>query len=191
MTTRTLTAPLARDSHTDVAASSHVVDVGHLFVVHAPFLARVVERLTGSPSIAEDVVQEAFIVAHRRRRELRDVPELRGWLYRVCANLVRQQKRSLWRRFRLLGAIAVEPPRAPEIADATVERREEAMRIRCAILEMPFEKRECFVLYELEGQSTKQVAALLGIPEGTVSSRLSSARDAFRAVWSANDEVKR
>src|SRR5207253_8431497 len=127
-------------AHADAGALANVIDIRHLFVVHAPFLVRVVERLTGSPSISEDVVQEAFIVAHRRRRELRDVPELRGWLYRVCANLVRQQKRSLWRRFRLLGAIAVEPPSTTiDVPDTIAQRREEAMRIRRAIVELPFE----------------------------------------------------
>ncbi|HEY4221993.1 MAG TPA: sigma-70 family RNA polymerase sigma factor [Myxococcota bacterium] len=168
-------------------SEADVVDVGHLFVLHAPFLVRVVERLTGSPAQAEDIVQEAFIVAHRRRRELRDQPEVRGWLYRVCANLVRQHRRSLWRKLRLLGAVAAEPTAAAPVPDDVAARRESGRKIRACILALPFDKREAFVLFELEGESTRAVAALLGVPEGTVSSRLSSAREIFRAGWRAQE----
>jgi RNA polymerase sigma-70 factor (ECF subfamily) len=157
------------------------VDVGALFVAHAPFLVRVVERLTGSATQAEDIVQEAFIVAHRRRHELRS--EARGWLYRVCANHARQHRRSLWRRFRLLGAVAAEPAREPPVPDDVAARRERGATIRARVLELPFLYREALVLYELEGESTRSIAQLLGVSEGTVSTRVSRAREMFRERW--------
>lgn len=163
-------------------------DVGALFVEHAGFLVRVVERLTGSGAMAEDIVQDAFLVAHRRRRELRAGPEVRGWLYRVCVNGVRQHRRGSWRRFRLLGAIAQEPVpiahRSPDDDAAMVER---GRRIRACVVELPLDLREVLVLFDLEGESTRSVAALLGLPEGTVSSRLARARAQFRERWQAGD----
>lgn len=166
-----------------------VDDVGPLFAAHAAFLVRVVERLTGSGPLAEDIVQEAFLVAHRRRRELRDVPEVRGWLYRVCANNLRQHRRSLWRRFRLLGAMATEPePAQVRLPDDDAARFERGRRIRACIVELPFELREVLVLFDLEGESTRGVAELLGIPEGTVSSRLARARAQFRERWCALED---
>ncbi|MDP2343938.1 MAG: sigma-70 family RNA polymerase sigma factor [Deltaproteobacteria bacterium] len=172
------------------AADDAVVDVGTLFVLHGPFLMRVVERLTGPGPHVEDLVQDVFIVAHRRRRELRDGSELRGWLYRVTANKAMQHRRSLWRRFRLSRAVEVEPPGArPAIPDEIVAQREHGQRIRQAVLELPFLQREAFVLFELEGLDTKAVAALLDVPEGTVSSRLSAARRLFRERWTRSERA--
>jgi RNA polymerase sigma-70 factor (ECF subfamily) len=163
-------------------------DIGKLFELHAPFLVRVIERLTGSPALAEDVVQEAFLVAHRRRRDLADVAEVRGWLYRVCTNQVRQHRRSIWRRLRLLGAVAAEPVPPASIPDEVAARLEHGRKIRRCVLELPFLQREVLVLAQLEGESTRSIAALLDIPEGTVGSRLSSARELFRGRWLAEEE---
>ena len=165
-----------------------VVDVGTLFVLHAPFLLRVVERLTGPGPHVEDLVQDVFIVAHRRRKELRDGPELRGWLYRVTSNKAMQHRRTLWRRFRLAKAVEVEPMHStPAVPDEVAARHERGRQIRKAVLELPFLQREAFVLFELEGLDTKTVASLLDIPEGTVSSRLSAARKLFRERWTRSE----
>lgn len=170
------------------SAQGAVVDVGTLFVLHAPFLLRVVARLTGPGPHVEDLVQDVFVVAHRRRGVLRDGPELRGWLYRVCSNKAMQHRRSRWRRFRLATAIEMEPTAtAPAVPDEIASRRERGRRIRQAVLELPFLQREAFVLFELEGLDTKSVAALLDVPEGTVSSRLSTARRLFRERWARTE----
>lgn len=181
MSTRTLLAPLG-----DAAACPKPVDVGALFAAHAPFLVRVMERLTGSPALAEDIVQDAFIVAHRRRHELRDLPEVRGWLYRVCTNKLREHRRSIWRHLRLLGGVATEPPLTPvAVPDDVTQRLARARRIRACVLDLPLLQREALVLFELEGESTRSVASLLGVPEGTVASRLAAARASFREHWLA------
>jgi RNA polymerase sigma-70 factor, ECF subfamily len=193
---RTAALPLAAARANDAtptldaahAATEAVVDVGTLFVLHAPFLLRVVERLTGPGPHVEDLVQEVFIVAHRRRKELRDGPELRGWLYRVTSNKAMQHRRTLWRRFRLAKAVEVEPMHStPAVPDEVAARREHGRQIRKAVLDLPFLQREAFVLFELEGLDTKTVAALLDIPEGTVSSRLSAARKLFRERWTRSE----
>lgn len=180
---RTTALPALVSPPSDGVAVSHVVDVGALYALHAPFLLRVVERLTGSGAHVEDLVQEVFIVAHRRRAELRDGDEVRGWLYRVTANLARQHKRSLWRRFRLSRAFEHEPLGAPPRPDELADRRERAASVRRAVLDLPFVHREAFVLVELEGLDARSTAALLGVPEGTVSSRLSTARRLFKERW--------
>ena len=178
----------AKDASASDAKAEAVVDVGTLFVLHAPFLLRVVERLTGPGPHVEDLVQDVFIVAHRRRKELRDGPELRGWLYRVTSNKAMQHRRTLWRRFRLAKAVEVEPMGAgPAVPDEIAARRERGAQIRKAVLDLPFLHREAFVLFELEGLDTKAVAALLEVPEGTVSSRLSAARKLFRERWTRSE----
>ena len=166
------------------AGEAPVVDVGTLFILHAPFLLRVTERLTGPGAHVEDLVQDVFMVAHRRRKELREGPELRGWLYRVTSNKARQYKRSLWRRFRLARAVEVDPLRPiPGEPDDIAAQRERGRKIRETVLALPFLQREVFVLFELEGLDTRTVASLLDVPEGTVSSRLFAARRLFRDRW--------
>src|SRR5688500_588190 len=91
------------------ASEAGAVDVGQLFVAHAPFLLRVVERLTGSGAHVEDIVQDVFIVAHRRRHELRAGDEVRGWLYRVASRSAQRHRRTMWRLFRLVDALTLSP----------------------------------------------------------------------------------
>lgn len=184
---RTATLPSAlslADEPRGDARTDAIVDVGTLFVLHAPFLLRVLERLTGPGAHVEDLVQDVFVVAHRRRRELRDGAELRAWLYRVTRNKAMQHRRTLWRRFRLARAVQMEPLSSlPAVPDDIAARREHGKKIRACVLELPFLQREAFVLFELEGLDTKTVASFLDIPEGTVSSRLSAARRLFRERW--------
>jgi RNA polymerase sigma-70 factor, ECF subfamily len=177
-----MTLPLARVDGLAVAPA--VVDVNAMFIAHAPFLLRVVERMTGRGSHVEDIVQDVFLVAHRRRGDLRieagDESAARGWLYGVARLRISQHKRSLWRFFRLRDAAEVEPTTPSPTTDDMVQRRATAMRVRASALALPLLQREVFVLHELEGMPTAQVAKVLGIAEGTVWSRLSSARQQFR-----------
>ncbi len=159
------------------------IDVGELFKEHVGFLLRVVERLTGHGDHIEDLVQDAFVVAHRRRHELRAGPELRGWLYRVVSHRAMHHRRSMWRRFRLARSVAAEPTHASDRTADVVQQREHGAQIRSVLLTLPFHQREVFVLFELEELDTRTIAQLLDIPEGTVASRLHAARRTFRERW--------
>jgi RNA polymerase sigma-70 factor (ECF subfamily) len=159
------------------------IDVGELFKEHVEFLLRVVERLTGHGDHVEDLVQDAFVVAYRRRDELRAGPDVRGWLYRVVSHRAMHHRRSMWRRFRLARSVAAEPTDASDRAEDIVQQRERGAQIRNVVLTLPFHQREVFVLFELEELDGRTIAQLLNIPEGTVASRLHAARRAFREHW--------
>lgn len=160
------------------------VDIGAWFDQHGAFLLRMVQRLTGLNSQVEDVVQDVFLIAHRRRHEIPPEINIRGWLYRVAVNLVRHQKRSFARRLalqeRLTTQDAVAPATTPE-EDA--QRQQQALLVRQCVARLPLKQREVFVLFELEGIEGQQVAQLLDIPENTVWSRLHHGRKRFRALW--------
>ena len=160
------------------------VDVGRLFDAHAPFLLRVVARLTGAGDHVEDLVQEVFLTAHRRRGELDPGTDLRGWLYRVAVNLVQHHRRSFARRRALQDkAQAQVPEEGPAGPDTLAARREQALRIRACLERLPLKQREVFVLFELEELEGRQISELLDIPENTVWSRLHHARERFRRLW--------
>lgn len=157
------------------------VDVGELYQQHATFLLRTVERLTGAGTHVEDIVQEAFLVAHSKRHQLPPNTDWRRWLYGVAANLVHHHQRSYARRNRLAEAVHAQQllPVMPH-PDEELDKRRQARFIRQVVLTLPLKEREVFVLYELECMEGKDVAVLLGVPENTVWTRLRRARESFQ-----------
>jgi RNA polymerase sigma-70 factor (ECF subfamily) len=125
---------------------------------------------------AEDVAQEAFARAFRRFRSLRDRDRFRAWLVRIAWRLALDCRRGSRRRTSREDAAASEPVhRAPD-AEADVLARERSRRLWAAIDALPGKLRVAVVLSAIDGHGVRDVAALLGIPEGTVKSRLFDAR---------------
>jgi RNA polymerase sigma-70 factor (ECF subfamily) len=122
---------------------------------------------------AEDVAQEAFVRAHRSIAQLRDRDSFRAWLVRMTWRLAIDRLRT--DRRRAIREMTLEPEpglSAEELASA----QERARRLWTAIDELPEKLRMTIVLSSIEGHDVAEVARLLGIPEGTVKSRLFLAR---------------
>ncbi len=144
--------------------------------------------LVGSPDDALDLSQEAFVRAFRARTRLESGRPFYPWLYqilrRLCFNFVRDRRT---RRMRTQDAAAwlVEQASA-RVADLrpgrSIEREEARRRVADAIATLPEHERETIVLREFEELSYKEIAELLGIPIGTVMSRLYSARRRLAAA---------
>jgi RNA polymerase sigma-70 factor (ECF subfamily) len=122
---------------------------------------------------AEDVAQEAFAKAYRRFRQLRDRDRFRAWLVRMTWRLAIDRWRSDRRRAtREQAAEQAPPPSTEEVAVS----RERAKQLWRAIDSLPDKLRVVVVLAAIEGHDMREVARLLGVPEGTVKSRLFLAR---------------
>ena len=144
------------------------------------FVASVVRRLGVPPSDVEDAVQDVFVVLHRRLHELEAGAALRFWLrsvaFRVCAN--RRRWLSLhWGRAR---GEPIDPDslydlvhHLPDEAHWLSESREALGR---ALAKLDGDKREVFVLTELEERTAGEIAVLTRTSPNTVSSRLRAAR---------------
>jgi RNA polymerase sigma factor (sigma-70 family) len=91
--------------------SSHPNDVERLYRDYGAAAGRWALRLARSPADAEDLVQEAFLVAHRRRMDLPDAGHAGPWLFRIVENAARH----LWRRRRRSRLVGTD--RLPELAD--------------------------------------------------------------------------
>ncbi len=135
--------------------------------------------ITGSAADAEDAAQEGFVKAFRALNRFRLDADLRPWLLRIVANEARNRVRSAGRRqqleLRLRPGDAAPSPEA--VAVATDERR----RLLAMVNGLSEEDRQVIAsryFLELSGEET---AATLGIPEGTVKSRLSRALGRLRA----------
>jgi RNA polymerase sigma-70 factor (ECF subfamily) len=123
---------------------------------------------------AEDVAQEALVRALERVGSLRDRERFRAWLVRITWRAALDRRRSDSRRSRRdLAAVRADPPQGVEELAVSDERR---ARVWKAIDALPETLRLVTVLAAIEGHDTREVAALVGIAEGTVKSRLHAAR---------------
>ena len=131
---------------------------------------------------AEDVAQEAFVKAFRSFSQLRDRDRFRAWLVRATWRLAIDRRRG--ERRRETREQAVELPGQPSVEQLAVAR-ERAAHLWSAIDALPEKLRLVIVLSGIEGHDTREVAALLDIPEGTVRSRMFLARKALaeRLQW--------
>lgn len=139
-----------------------------LYDAHAPSVWRYVVHLTGDPSGADDIVQETLLRAWRSPRILAQEPEsTRAWMFTVARNLVIDEARSAKRRHEI--GVAETPERVS--ADGT-DALFESLLVEEALAGLDVEHRAVIVHAYYGGRSIAEVARRLGIPEGTVKSRL-------------------
>lgn len=148
-----------------------------LFVAQVPNLRRYARALTRNPEQADDLVQTCLERAWSRRHRWKADSDLRAWLFTIMHNLyVNLVKRS---------------SRSPEVAlfeevdlmDARTPGQELAIQLKdleSGLAELPFEQRETLVLVCVEEMTYEQVSEVLGVPVGTVMSRLHRARERMR-----------
>jgi RNA polymerase sigma-70 factor (ECF subfamily) len=165
------------------AAVNHVQEFKRIYDEHLPFMWRAARHLGVAPSAIEDVLQEVFLVVHRRLREFEGRSSMRTWMYGILLHVVRNHRRSIRRRgaepVASLDEIAVAKGGGPHEAAETAE----AMRAVQALLEeLDDLRREVFVLVELEELSVPEIAEMLGEKQNTIYGRLRVARRDFEAA---------
>jgi RNA polymerase sigma-70 factor (ECF subfamily) len=140
---------------------------------------------------AEDVAQEAFARAHRRFRQLRDRDRFRAWLVRMTWRLAINRRRAEKRRIARESSLG-DPETAPSTHDA-LAARERAQQLWQAIDALPDKLRIVTVLAGIEGHDVQTVAQLLGLPQGTVKSRLFLARQRLKELlqWTIGNRTTR
>ncbi len=166
----------------------NALDLREIFDAYGHFVVRSVERALGPGQHVDDIVQETFITAWKKRDELNAGPGLKTWLYRTAMFKVMHAKRSFAKTIRLQSALGREPQDAhkysieQQMVDATSERARH-QRLHRVLNTLSPQHKEVFILFELEGCSGAEVANLLEIPKNTVWSRLRVAREQFKARW--------
>ena len=155
----------------DTAAFQRVFDT------HAPMVWRTVRYLGVHPSEIEDVCQEVFVVVHRRLPEFdaEGSASMTTWLYAVCVNVIRNHARRAYRTREKSMASPPEPV-AEASHEEAFDRARAATRLRRKLATLDDDKREVFLLHDVEGASMKEIAQALGIPLQTGYSRLRVAR---------------
>lgn len=145
---------------------------------------RVLRRLGVRDEEIDDALQTVLVVADRRFDDLATQQELKAYVCAACVNVARDVGRRRARQVaRTVEVDDVEATasEAPDPEEAI--RRKQALELLQHILEtMDHDRRVVFVLYELEELTGQEIAEHLGIPLGTVSSRLRKAREELRAA---------
>ena len=151
-----------------------------LLRAHAGAAYAVALAVTRNPHDAEDVAQDAMVLALERLAECRDPRRFAGWLVRIVRN------RALNHR-RYLGIRAAEPlddaghAASPDSPAADAERAELRERLTDAMATLTQGQREVLLMHDLEGWKHREIGEVLGMPEGTVRYHLFNARRAVRA----------
>ncbi|WP_328328495.1 RNA polymerase sigma factor [Streptomyces sp. NBC_00455] len=156
-----------------------------LYDEHAREVYNHAYRLSGDWSTAEEVLSETFLAAWRTRQAVEpEGDSLRPWLLGIATNKARNAKRGIGRRLAFLARRPAPEP-VPDIADATAGRVDDARRlaaVRQALGGLRRQEREVLALCVWSGLDYAEAAEALGIPVGTVRSRLSRARDRLRRL---------
>jgi len=144
-------------------------------------------RMLGNPDQAEDATVEAFARAHRSLDRFRGDSSFSTWLYRIVTNVCLDHLRSPAPQISSLdqggggdGSLAREVGDDTQNPALAALRRRRRHTVHQALQKLSSDHRAVLVLYDLNGFSYEEVGAILGIPVGTVKSRLNRARHALR-----------
>jgi RNA polymerase sigma factor (sigma-70 family) len=140
---------------------------------HGPMVLGVCRRILGNVNDAEDAFQAAFVVLARKAGSIRRRDSLGGWLYRVAVRAALEAKDELTRRHAREKQVDAMPQPAVE---APCEGADLSSLLDRELSRLPDKYRIPVVLCELEGRSRAEAARQLKLPEGTLSSRLATAR---------------
>jgi RNA polymerase sigma-70 factor (ECF subfamily) len=143
-----------------------------------PRLRRMARALTAHAADADDLVQIALERALARAGQWQPEARLDTWVFAILRNawLDELRSRTRWNQVLISDEDAVE-----QTGDSVMERQIEAMDVGEAMARLPVEQREVVVLVMVEGLAYREAADVLGLPIGTVTSRLARARTALQA----------
>jgi RNA polymerase sigma-70 factor (ECF subfamily) len=158
---------------------------GKLFDEHARAIHRYALRATGERATAEDVVSLTFLEAWRlRERVLADGGSLAPWLFGIATNVLRNTRRAARRHRAALERLPAPEP-VPDFTDELMDRvgeREELAAARAALRALRPAEREVVTVCVWSGLSYAEAAEALGVPIGTIRSRLSRAKARLRTL---------
>jgi RNA polymerase sigma-70 factor (ECF subfamily) len=163
---------------------ARALDFEGVYVEHFDFVWRSIRRLGVAECAAEDVAQEVFVIVHRRLESYEGRSSVRGWLFGIVRGVVANHRRSL-RRSRV--EAGNDGSETPDVAigarpQARVEKAEAVRTLYQLLDELDGDKREVFVLAELEQLAVPEIAVALGCNVNTTYARLRAARAQFKSA---------
>jgi RNA polymerase sigma-70 factor (ECF subfamily) len=164
----------------DLAADAPAVDVTALYDAHVAFVWRNLRRLGVAPANLDDATQDVFLVVHRRIADA-PVDNPRSWLFGILRRVAADHRRRAKRKGAASIDDVAEPTTSEPGPDARAQRAQAARMIHRILALLGDDKREVFVLAELEQMTAPEIASALGLNVNTVYSRLRTARAEFES----------
>jgi RNA polymerase sigma factor (sigma-70 family) len=153
-----------------------------------PELLGTLYYLTGNHEDARDALQETFIKCWRHRETAEAVDNLKAWVFRIALNAGRDVRGTAWRRRRTaLGDHAEVLPTKECAPDARLEQDEQLGRLREAITLLRSEEQEVFLLRQNGEMTYEEISVAVGIPLGTVKTRMRMALGKLREAMALED----
>ena len=146
-------------------------------------VSRWIRAMGGPEADREDLVQDVFLVVHRRLPDF-DGQNVAGWLYQIARHRVRDFRRLLWVKHLLFGSVPLSESltkngESPAESLETSEKRRTLERLLAKLNES---ERAAIVLFEIDGYSGEEIAQIQGVPLNTVWARIHKARKKLQAA---------
>ena len=153
---------------------------GRLLERYRDRAVRLASHVLGRPAEAEDAAQEAFIRAFRHIRTYRGESRFYTWLYHIVVRVcIERQRRARWR-----AELPLDGHWGKHAEDRACSSDTRVL-VEALMRQLSPEMRATLALRELDGLEYEEIAQVLGVPVGTVRSRLNSARSQFRRLYEA------
>jgi RNA polymerase sigma-70 factor (ECF subfamily) len=149
-----------------------------LFRRHHQAVFRYLVRRTGSADRAQDLAQEVFAALIDGAARYRPAGSFQAYLFRIARNLSAKE----WRGYRRRVQLEREPAAAAPAAAERIDGARQAAAVRRALAGLDDEQREPIMLREYQGLSYAEIAEVLGVPAGTVKSRIARGKLALRRL---------
>jgi RNA polymerase sigma-70 factor, ECF subfamily len=163
-------------------------DFTHLLEGEVPRLRRYARALTRDPTRADDLVQSCLVRAIAKQHLWQPGTDLRAWLFTILHN---QHVNDVRRAVREGATVPVEDVAPVLTVDSNASASLQLRDLERAIARLPDEQRQVILLVGLEGMRYEEVATILGIPIGTVRSRLSRGRESLRVMMELREDGRR
>lgn len=162
-------------------------DVAELHDQYADYVWRSLQRLGVPTSSLEDALQDVFMIVHRRRDSYDASSKISTWLFGISLRVAASYRRRAHVKREFAPDSNWEPQDEHPLANPehAARRREAERLLQVGLDAMGLDRRAVFVMFEIEGMPASAIAESLGIPIGTVHSRLHKARDEFTRALSS------
>ncbi len=176
---------IVTDTSQQVAASKRGRGATALEIAFARYQSEILGTLyflLGNFEDARDALQETFVKCWRHRRQVPQVENLRAWIFRVALNTGRDLRQTAWRRRRQPLSAEEQTTKPQEAPLAVVEQNEQIGRLREAVRSLREEEQEVFLARQNGDLTYEQIAEVIGVPTGTVKTRMRLALAKLRAA---------
>jgi RNA polymerase sigma-70 factor (ECF subfamily) len=148
-------------------------------------VSRWIRAMGGPEADREDLVQDVFLVVHRRLPDF-DGQNVAGWLYQIARHRVRDFRRLLWVKHMLFGSVPLPEslPKGGASPADSLETNEKRRLLERLLEKLNESERAALVLFEIDGYSGEEIAEIQGVPINTVWARIHKARKKLKASLS-------